>query len=119
MTDHTDLEQSFVEEVRKALNEATETLDAQTRSRLTQARSMALETRRKPWGRRLVWPAGAVLATAFFLYLFVQQLEISPLIANEADVLNDMDIISNREGLDFYRDLDFYYWLSLENEHAG
>jgi hypothetical protein len=119
MTDNMDHEQSFIEEVRKTLNDATETLDARTRTKLTQVRNRALETGRKPWKRRLAWPAGAVLATAFFLYLVVQQFERSPFIASEADVLNDMGIISNREGLDFYRDLDFYYWLSLENEHAG
>ena len=115
MIEKTDKGQCFLDDVRKTLDAATDSLDAPTQTKLTQMRSRALEAGEKPRSRWLVWPAGAVLATAILLYLVIPQYESKPLVASEVSALSDMEFVSSREGLEFYRDLDFYYWLSMEN----
>jgi len=118
MTLHSDRKQKFVESVRSTLDDAAESLDASTLSRLSQARNKAIEAgadKRLQW---VFWPAGGLIASAVILLLLLPVFENKSLSVNDAALTDDMEIISDRVGLDFYRDLYFYYWLSLDGRHA-
>jgi hypothetical protein len=115
MTD--DNSSGFVRRTKRLFDESVSTLDAATRSRLTQARHRALEraTRDRGWAWSLV-PAGTVAATALLAWMAVWQ---AP--APSADVqtaqLTDLEILLGEEDLEMLdEEIEFYGWLEEQPE---
>ncbi len=118
MTSQPDREQQFLESVRSSLDDAAESLDASALSRLTQARNKAMETGSKTRRQWVIWPAGAIMASAVLLLLLSPVFEHKPQPINQASLMADIEVISDSLGLEFYRDLYFYSWLSMDGRHA-
>ena len=109
--------QSWLADVRARLDESTQSIDAATLSRLTQARHAALAARSR--GRRTWWLPAAGLAASCALVLAVvawypSAHRAGPVAASvsEADVAAD-------EGIEFYQDLEFYAWLDAQDQESG
>ncbi|MFQ5755353.1 MAG: hypothetical protein ACE5H7_04575 [Acidiferrobacterales bacterium] len=117
---NTESEQKFLDDIRHALTEAEQDLDAYTLTQLRRARQRALKAYPAcPWWRRRdVWmPTTAVtgltvLALASVMWFTAPAPGLPP---TEAE---DLELLSAQDSLDFYADLDFYYWLTTSS-NAG
>ena len=115
--------ESFEERSRALFHDSVEGLDFALRSRLTQARHVAVEaasTRRRPWFFRLgVWtPAAGVTAAAVlgvFLWVGSPLGQHAVTVADGQPSLEDLDIVASSEGsgdaMDMLQDdIEFYDW---------
>jgi hypothetical protein len=98
---------------RELFDDSVERLDAGTRSKLTQARSRALEeVKHGASRRRWIWaPAGSfALAAIVAVVMWTGGLRSG----GETDVLvlEDIDIVADAENLEMLEDVEFYTWLS-------
>jgi hypothetical protein len=112
----------FERRTKLAFDDSVATLDAATRSRLTQARYRALEERKPSrvgaWRWSLV-PAGTLAATALVVWLTVGQ---APPVneAVQSTALGDLEILLGEEDLEMLdEELEFYGWLEEQPEFAG
>ena len=103
---------------RAAFDESVDSLDAATRSRLTRARTAALEGLRH---RRLAWsstwlPAGAAAAAALVAVMVWQGDESAAARAGSVQIaLEDLDIVAGLEDLEMFdEDEEFYAWAADE-----
>ena len=111
MTEH-DKEQKFLNNVRNTLHKSLDAIDAETTSRIKQARYQALEQghNKSSW----LMPFSAIAVTASVVTLSVT-LWFTPFNEmNEELVLEDISLLTASEELDFYQELEFYNWLDDE-----
>jgi hypothetical protein len=113
----------FERRTKQAFDDSVATLDAATRSRLTQARYRALEERRtrRPalWQRRPLLPVGALAAAALVVWLTVWQTPPGADAVRSAP-LADLEILLGEEDLEMLdEELEFYGWLEEQPEFAG
>jgi len=108
---------AFERRAQELLEESTERLDGRVRSRLTQARSAAIEAARKS-RRGVAWrtwiPAGALAgaaALAVFLWSGAPQSPATPTLAVHSS-LDDLDILVTNESFELLEDLEFYEWVA-------
>jgi len=102
----------FERKASELLSEDVEHLDAETLSRLRQARTRALGKRQ----RRAIWywpAAGALAAGLLVLVLYPE--EPPPLPSIYEDPVQQ----AAAEDLELLEDLEFYAWLALEEEGAA
>jgi len=95
-------------------------LDAETRSKLTQARYRALDERSVPAmrvGGRAWLPAGAVAAVAV-LSVMLWQGQIASVSDPSFDVaaVTDLEILMGEEELEMIQELEFYAWLEEQTD---
>jgi hypothetical protein len=117
-------EQEFLKQAKQVLDEGADNLDAATRSRLNQARQVALQGldgntryRAKSWW---MLPAGGVAMAAIAILGSVMYFRTSGLIALPQNSISDLEIVASRDQLDMYENLDFYQWLVVEEDaNAG
>ncbi len=111
-----DNDQTFTKAVKRSLDQAADSLDADTVTRLRTARKQAIAAHRqhrRPWIN--VWmPAGAVAAglavmVATFMWFTV------PSSLPPSDI-EDLELLAAHEGIEFYSDLDFYDWLATQSD---
>jgi hypothetical protein len=116
--------EEFALRSRELLEESTERLDGRVRSRLTQARSAAIEEARRSrhgFAWRAWIPAGA-LAGAAALAVFLwsgapQSPETSPIAVHGS--LDDLDIIVTDESFELLEDLEFYEWIAVDEANGA
>lgn len=110
----------------KALfDESVDGLDARVRSRLTQARYIAvaeLELQRESWLRRWAIPVGGLTAATLAIGIVVV-LDGSPGMGNEGQptvaalAVEDVAILSDADNLELLEDMEFYAWLENQPEN--
>ncbi len=109
----------FERRAKELFDESVEDLDGHLRSRLNQARHMALaELDEKSAVRWNQWmPAGAVaLATVLAVMLWVNQPVEKAEKASPMAALDDLDIMLEDEDLEMLAELDFFLWLEDQPE---
>jgi len=112
----------FAAGVGQRLRESADGLDAQTRSRLNQARQKALDelSPRPLWHRHPVMAGAATAAVAVVALLMWQPIENGPeVIAPPAFDAPDLELLMTDESLDMLEDLEFYTWLAAEDLRGG
>ncbi len=93
--------------------QSVEALDAETISRITQARYRALDRQRKGfWSGLPLLPLSAVATACVFMLVLTLS---SPPDNPSTEPFTDLELISSSEELEFYDDLEFYEWLE-QNE---
>jgi len=124
MSANDDNRESMERRARELLDESTERLDGRVRSRLTQARSAAVEEARRAQ-RRFAWrtwiPAGAVAgaaALAVFLWSGAPHSPGTPALAVHSS-LDDLDIMVTNESFELLEDLEFYEWVASGDADAA
>jgi cytochrome c-type biogenesis protein CcmH/NrfG len=115
----------FERNARAVLEESVTRIDARTRSRLNQARQLALEAvsaPHRPWWRSFaLMPAGAV-AAALLLAVMLWQREPTvhqpPLLEGRVTAVEDMDLLADADGLDLIEGWDgpFYEWAADQSD---
>jgi hypothetical protein len=110
----------FERRAKRAFGDSVAALDAETRSKLTQARYRALEEqvsgRDRGWRSSLV-PAGAVAATSLVAWLVLWQQPTTPDVQQAQ--LGDLEILLGEEDLEMLEEeLEFYGWLEEQPEFA-
>jgi len=118
MSTNDDRLEAFERRAQELLEESTERLDGRVRSRLTQARSAAIEAARKS-RRGVAWrtwiPAGALAgaaALAVFLWNGAPQPAATPTLAVHSS-LDDLDIMVTNESFELLEELEFYEWVTV------
>ena len=98
---------NLIENIQTSLNNSVDSLDAETQSRITQARYRALEQQTKQ--KSEWWIPATVFASTCLLILMISMDagEVLP----EPAPLQDIEIISNIDDLEFLEELEFYEWL--------
>jgi hypothetical protein len=114
----------FESRVRTALVESSDALDGRTRSRLNQARQVALTRGAQPVRQsdRVLWrywaPAGTVAAAVLVMFLYAgQRNPVALTTASTASTtMEDIDLLADGDGFDLSADAaegldsDFYEW---------
>jgi cytochrome c-type biogenesis protein CcmH/NrfG len=120
MSPVTSLLTDFERNARAVLEESVARIDARTRSRLNQARQLAVEsvgTRQRPrWRTFALMPAGAVAAA---LVLAVMLWHPEPTTVRESPAaVEDMDLLADADGLDMVEGWDgpFYEWAADQTD---
>ena len=119
MSDENDISE-FERRTKRLFDDSVASLDAATRSRLTQARHRALEQRpsaRHGWRWSLV-PAGTLAATALVAWFIVGQ---GPPVIDSVSTatLGDLEILLGEEDIEMLdEELEFYGWLEEQPEFA-
>ena len=109
------------ERTKRTFDESVSALDAETLSKLTQARYKALEQLKKnsanTWRSRWI-PACAVAVGVFVVMVFWQgQLSgLSEVRTFDVVALSDLEILLGDEELDMIQELEFYAWLDEQAE---
>ena len=117
MSAHDDELEAFERRTRELLEQSTEQLDGRIRSRLTQARSAAVEEARKSrmgFAWRMGVPAGALAgaaALAVFLWSGTPHAPGTSTLAVHGS-LDDLDIMVTNESFELLEDLEFYEWVA-------
>ncbi len=115
----------FERNTRAVLEESVTRIDARTRSRLNQARQLALEAVRAPprrwWRSFALMPAGAV-AAALLLAVMLWQREPTvhepSALEGRVTAVEDMDLLADADGLDLIEGWDgpFYEWAADQSD---
>jgi hypothetical protein len=117
MSDNDDKLAAFERRTQEMLEDSSERLDGRIRSRLTQARSAAVDEARKSrigiaW--RTWIPAGTLAgaaALAVFLWSGAPHSPGAPALAVHSS-LDDLDIMVTNESFELLEDLEFYEWVA-------
>jgi hypothetical protein len=110
----------FEERSRELFDNSVERLDAQTRSRLNQARQRALAEIGKGSARRywLGLPIGGLAVAALMALILIRPGE--PPGSDSASVmLDDFDIVADADNFELVQDVEFYSWLADHADGAG
>ena len=112
-----ELEPSSLERrAQELLQASVDALDGNIRSRLTQARSAAVEEARKarhPFFWRTVVPAGALAGAAALALVLWSSAPRAPAPAALHNSLDDLDLIVTSESFELLEDLEFYEWVAV------
>lgn len=110
-------QEAFEERARALLEESTQQLDGQVRSRLTQARFAAVDEARRA-RHRLSWrtwvPAGALATAAVLAVVLWSGHSAPPPSVLGAQSLDDLEIVAGGENFELLENLDFYEWVSTQ-----
>jgi cytochrome c-type biogenesis protein CcmH/NrfG len=109
----------FERNARAVLEESLARVDGRTRSRLNQARQLAVESvgmRHRPrWRTFALMPAGAVAAA---LVLAVMLWHHEPTVRESPAAVEDMDLLADADGLELVEGWDgpFYEWAADQTD---
>jgi hypothetical protein len=119
----------FERNARRVLEESVSRIDARTRSRLNQARQLAVEAagaRHRPRWRSLgLMPAAGAATAALLLGVMLWHRESAvlepPLFEARTQAVEDIDLLADTEGLDLVEGWDgpgpgFYEWAADETD---
>jgi len=116
----------FERNARAVLEEGIARIDGRTRSRLNQARQLAVEAagaRHRPWWRSFaIMPAAGAVTAALLVTVMLWHREPmvreSPLLEGRVTAVEDMDLLADAEGLDLIEGWDgpFYEWAADETD---
>jgi anti-sigma-K factor RskA len=117
----------FERNARIVLEESVSRIDARARSRLNQARQLALEAagaRHRPWWRSLaLMPAAGAATAALLLAVMLWHREPAVLepavLEGRAPAVEDIDLLADAEGLDLVEGWDgpgFYEWAADQTD---
>jgi anti-sigma-K factor RskA len=117
----------FERNARIVLEESVSRIDARARSRLNQARQLALEAagaRHRPWWRSLaLMPAAGAATAALLLAVMLWHREPAVLepavLEGRAPAVEDIDLLADAEGLDLVEEWDgpgFYEWAANQTD---
>jgi cytochrome c-type biogenesis protein CcmH/NrfG len=115
----------FERNARAVLEASVARVDGRTRSRLNQARQLALEAagqRPRPWWRSFaLMPAGAMAAAALLAVMLWHRepaLREAPLPEAHVAAVEDVDLLADADGLDLIEGWDgpFYEWAADQSD---
>jgi hypothetical protein len=124
------LKPTVLEERTRALfDESVEQLDGRTRSKLTQARHVAVEElrqqRAQPWRRTLsqAWLplSGAAAAAVLAVWMTMSPIGQDTLnngIARDVP-LDDLELVAGQANIELLEDVEFYAWIAQQSPGAG
>jgi negative regulator of sigma E activity len=114
-------ERVFLERVRRTLDDSVDNLDAQTLSRLTQARHDALEQGKSKsyLHKHRFWLTTVGLAATAAAVLLAIFLTRAPSVPQYYSAIEDVEILAASENPEFFSELEFYAWLVEEMNDAG
>jgi hypothetical protein len=119
----------FERNARLVLEESVSRVDARTRSRLNQARQLAVEAaaaKHRPWWRTFsLMPATGAVTAALLLGVMLWHREPAvlepPLLEGHTQAVEDIDLLADAEGLDLVEGWDgpgpgFYEWATDQTD---
>ena len=116
----------FERNARAVLEDSIARIDGRTRSRLNQARQLAVEAagaRHRPrWRSFAIMPAAGAVTAALLVAVMLWHREPtgheSPLLEGRVTAVEDMDLLADAEGLDLIEGWDgpFYEWAADETD---
>lgn len=123
------IKKPLVNDINKALDSATDGLDMTIQSRLTQARSRAVETitiQRPVWTTPIFW-AGTLSVALAITTVMLDMKSVSP--SADTTTVNavvpvpwineqDRDVLLSNEELELLEDMEIYEWLANEYHRA-
>ncbi len=117
----------FIKQIKQQLDQESKALDAETLSRLRQARARALSEsdnrKSRQWsvlgGGAVAFASVSVLAIAVWLSVPTNTLQNPPALAEaQITAFDDLELLAATEELEFYEDMEFYYWLEIQNAQS-
>jgi hypothetical protein len=112
---------SLERRAQELLRASADALDGNIRSRLTQARSAAIEEARrarKPFAWRTLVPAGALAAAAVLAVVLWNGGPRGPIPATPHN-FEDIDLLVTSESFELLEDLEFYEWVAATDSDGA
>ncbi len=113
---------SLERRAQELLRASADGLDGHIRSRLTQARSAAIDEARKsraPFFWRTLVPAGALAGAAALAFMLWIGASPGPGPAALHPALDDIDLMVTSESFELLEDLEFYEWVAATDTDAA
>jgi len=110
MNDH-DKQKEFLNNCNNVLNDGLNSIDDNTRRRLTNIRHTVLTQKQEPsqWFKPMM-----ILATTASLFIALTLWINTSNHINDSLALEDISLLTDSEDLEFYQELEFYNWLEDE-----
>lgn len=116
-------EMRFLEKAGQSLRESEDVLDAETLSRLRDARCKAVEAageRRQGFFRLPNWAKAGAFATGLAAVMVLMVWFDAPRQDLPVKSPDEFEIVLYADNLDIYEDMDFYEWLAdADNDYSG
>lgn len=107
-------EQEFVTQVRDALDDSVERIDAETRHNIIAARQQALAQHKQNTFFASSWSKAAIATTlSIFVAVLIVKTQLPGSIEEES--IESMELMAAQDTLDMYEELEFYTWLADED----
>lgn len=107
-------EQDILNQLSATLDEAAEDIDAQTLSKIRQARHRALDTLDDKTVKTGWWLPAGFAATACLVFAVLIALPQATQESQEPGaIFEDIELITSSDELDLYEELEFYEWLEM------
>ena len=107
---------------RELFADSVDRLDARTRSKLNQARNVALNELKTRRTRRywLTAPLGGLAAAVLVIVVLMNGRE-TPVNSGESGILplDDFDIVADADNFELLQDVEFYAWLADQSGRQG
>lgn len=113
---------SLERRAQELLRASADGLDGNIRSRLTQARSAAIEEARRArtlFSRRTLVPAGALAAAAVLAVMLWSGGSRTPVPATPHNSFEDIDLLVTSESFELLEDLEFYEWVAAADSDGA
>jgi hypothetical protein len=101
----------LIKNIKQTLDQ--QTLDADTRQKLAQARAQALQPA-QPWWRLNYLVPAMVMASVLAVVLLLNVQPGDQATDYRADSIESFELLSSSDDIEMYQDLDFYIWLEQE-----
>lgn len=118
----TERDGDFERRAKRMFDQSVGSIDAATRSRLTQARHRALQQLERPRTRAgWLWaPAGGLALAALAAVMLFERGGPAPEVGLQASTLDDLEILLGDQDLEMLdEEIEFYAWLEEQPEFAA
>ncbi len=107
-------EQELVTQIREALDDSVERIDAETRHKINAARQKALAQQKQSTFFALRWgTAGIATALSIFIAILIIKTQLPGSI--EEEDIEAIELMAAQDTFDMYEELEFYTWLAEED----
>jgi len=111
---HNANDEKLVSQVRDALDDSVNRIDAETNQRIVAARKQALASTESGWMSKIFTPPKIFAATATALSIFVAVFLVNTQL-DQAKQIDAIEIAGTQDAIDLYEEIEFYTWLVEED----
>jgi len=110
--DHKVNDEKLVSQVRDALDDSVNRIDAETSQRIVAARKQALSKAPRKFSLPKLFAAAATAASVFIAVVIVNSQLNQPVVSDEHGTI---EIAATQDSTELYEELEFYTWLIEED----
>jgi len=107
-------DEKLVSQVRDALDDSVNRIDAETNQRIIAVRKQALASTKSSWLSKIFTPAKIIAASATALSIFVAVFLVNTQLEQTKEI-DAIEIAGTKDAVELYEEIEFYTWLVEED----